>query len=123
MRIWIPISTLALAGLVAAPAAADWTAVSVSPRTGDYGYSYGFESRSAAEARAQSECLEAAGAAGNCRVSLATEACIGVVDEGSSKFYVAEGRTEKSAGARAMAACEKAGESSCKLVDAGCADE
>lgn len=54
---YLAAAVLVLGGLmISTPALADYGAIAFSQKTGNYGYSYGFNSRSGAEARAMAGC-------------------------------------------------------------------
>jgi Domain of unknown function (DUF4189) len=97
-------------------AGGSYGALAYSPKTGDYGYSYGFGNRKLAEQRAKRECGK-----DDCEIAAwYSKACGAVAAGDDGKWGGGSGDNESLARADAKADCEKDGGKNCEIVVSKC---
>ncbi len=91
-------------------------ALAYSPKTGDYGYSYGYGSRADAERRAKRECGQS-----DCEIAAWYAGACGAIAVGNDgKWGGGSGDTEREAREDAKNDCVKDGGKNCEILVAKC---
>jgi serine/threonine-protein kinase len=97
--------------------ASNFGAIAYSPDTRDYGYSFGYSSRSEAERRAKRECGK-----DDCEIAAWFENSCGAVAVGDDGTWAGgTGNTERAARQDAMTDCTSDGGKNCKVLYSRCA--